>query len=625
MDRLEEWRIAFEKTRDLSNLEGIVYRFHTERGLVETGYRGYLCDEWLMGAVGDRGRYRLVVGRNIFSYTRAYLESHKKTLMLLSQLETDVRACPVRYFAPSGKAAVDFLNDEENDLSILVANNRFGKTQTMIIKKIINSIPCDPSWEIFREYGVRYREWTGPKVVGLASYDFSFHRDTSLSMLLDWLPEAELGPYAKGYSGKGAKVVSLAASPMLPLACGTRFVFAAMSQGQVPFEGNVKHEWGWDEQGSEASYDGADERTRTVPGGRHDFALTPHKVEGRPDTGAGSWISRVWDGRQSKGRRVGRHMGTVWDVPDWIYPEEAKFQAYCKWVAEPEALQDDKASREGMARFYGKWHEASGLVIDEWDSRVHVVEPFDIPAGWTLYRALDHGDKHPSACLWGAVSPGGDLFIYRDYLRTGRVPSQVAAEVIDASGNTRRKVGTYRNPKTDSMYDRYEEVFVREAFQWTVFDARAFSTNSAGEGIRLSQLYAMSGLRVKQGSGRDSDHYVPILKEWFAVDKTKPHYVTKELGAPRVYVFSTCVEFIRTIKRWVWVERKTKSTERLAKESPCKRDDDLCDCMKLMIQAGPKYRGNIFAHSVSGYPGIEDSMEDEKVVANRPLDLITGY
>jgi hypothetical protein len=621
---LSEARISFEKCRNLANTEGILYRFHTERGFNEADYAGYLGDRWLRNAIGDKERYRLVAGRTIFSYTREYLSKHPRTLSLLAGLEAEIKANPVRFFAPSGRAAAEFLNDEENDLSILVACNRFGKTQTMLIKKIINSIPCDPKWEIFTEHGVKYRPWRGAVTVGLASYDFSFHRDTALSMLLDWLPERELGPYAKTYVGKGAKQVNLGNSPVLPLACGTRYVFAAMSQGQVPFEGNVKHEWGWDEQGAESAFDGADERTRTVPGGRHDFALTPHKVEGRPDTGAGSWISKLCEGRQSKGRRVSMHVGEVWDVPDWIYPEDAKLQAYVKWVAEPEALQDEKARREGMARFFGKWHEASGLVIDEWDSSKHVIEPFKIPPDWTLYRALDHGDKHPAACLWAAASPGGDIFIYRDYLKTGRVPTQVALEVLEASGNRRVKVGTYRNPKTSSMYDRYEEVFAREHIQWTVFDARAFSTHSAGEGVKLSKLYDMAGLKVKQGSGKDSDHYVPILKEWFRIDYSKPHYITKEPGAPRVYVFNTCVDFIRTIKRWVWVERKTKSTERLAKESPTKKDDDLCDCLKLLIQAGPRYMGNPMS---VGYPGQEEGLDygGANVVVSRPVDPITGY
>jgi hypothetical protein len=443
-------------------------------------------------------------------------------------------------------------------------------------------------------------------------------------MLLNWLPKSELGVYAKDYRGKGAKQVNINNVPMLPTTCGTNFHFLAMSQGQTPFEGNVKHDIGWDEQGSEAAFDGADERTRTSPDGRHDFAMTPHKVEGRPDTGAGSWINKIFSGELTKGHSIQTYAGQIWDVPDWIYPEKQKVKAFEKWVVEPLRMQNDKARREGEARFFGKWHESSGLVIDEWDSEKHVIAPFDIPKHWTRVRGLDHGDKHPAACLWGAISPAGDLFLYRDWLRTGKVVSQIASEIIEMSGNRRKRIGNYRNPRTDTMYDKWEEVQCGEAYQWTVFDARAFSAKQSESGILLSKLYKLAGLNVKQGSGHDSDHYVPILKEWFSIDYDKDHFVTGEKGAPRVYVFDTCTEFIKTIKRWVWAERKTKSSDRLAKESPIKKDDDLCDCMKLIIQNNPKFVGNPRMSDVTHYDFLDD-FEVEQKRSYKPLDQISGY
>ena len=615
---------TIEDYRDLSNLAGIVYTFMSERGRQDMSYAGYLADLELRGWINDTSRYRLVLGNTLFSYDMKWLKEHPKTLQHVRELEREKQANPLRFFAPSGKQARDFINDFDNDLCILLACNRFGKTQCMVIKKIINSVKCDPAWEIFTKHGIKYRPFLGPKNVGLASYDFSFHRDTSLVMLLDWLPEKELGVYSKTYKGKGAKQVNLNNIPILPLGCGTQFNFAAMSQGQAPFEGNVRHEWGWDEQLSEAVFDGADERTRTTPQGRHDFALTPHKVEGRPDTGAGSWLNKIVDRTVTKGHRVKTYTGQIFDVPDWIYPEESKIQAFEKHVLEPDLLQDDKARREGAARFFGKWHESSGLVIDEWDSKIHVVEPFPVPRNWTLYRSVDHGDKHPAACLWGAVSPGGDLFIYRDYLRKGRVPSQIAADIVEASGNHRKKIGTYQNPKTNMQYDKYEEIQDKERYQWTMFDARAFSTNSSGEGIPLSKLYGMAGLKMKQGSGKDSAAYVPIMKEWFVRDMEKKHFVTKEPGAPRIYVFSSCTETIKTIKRWVWVERKTKSTERLVKESPTKVDDDLCDCLKLMIQGKPVFRGNVLAGDSKFYDDM-DEFERDEMKTNAVVDRLTGY
>jgi hypothetical protein len=315
----------------------------------------------------------------------------------------------------------------------------------------------------------------------------------------------------------------------------------------------------------------------------------------------------------------------VWDVPDWIYPEASKIKAFEKWVVEPTKLQNTKVLREGMSRFFGMWHESSGLVIDEWDSAKHVIEPFEIPDHWTRVRGVDHGDKHPAAAAWGAVSPAGDLFIYRDYLRIGRAPTQICQDIIEMSGNKRKIMGNYANPKNDQIYSKYEEVQCGESYQWTVFDARAFSTNSAESGIPLSKIYAMAGIKMKKGSGHNSEHYVPILKEWFTLDPEKKHFITGELGAPRIYIFNNCTDMIKTIKRWVWVERKTKSSERLTKESPTKTDDDLCDVLKLIIQAQPRFVGNVRRTDANYYEDIEDFEERPKLFTGDPLDKRTGY
>lgn len=614
-----------ESVRDLSNLDGIVYTFMTERGRQDIGYAEYLSDVWLRASVMDVSRYRLILGRTIFSYSNDWLRDHKQVASYLKDLEHENIKNPLRFFAPSGNEMTRFINDYDNSLCILTAANRTGKTQTMMIKKLLNCLPCDQTWEIFTKHGVEWRPWYGKKELAFATYDLPFHRTTTLPMLLRWIPKSELGVYAPDYKGKGAKQVNINNVPMLPLTCGTNIHFTAMSQGQSPFEGNVKHDWGWDEQGSEAAFLGADARIVEVVDGRHDFALTPHKIEGRPDTGAGSWIHKLFSGENTYGHSVGIYKAQVWDVPDWYFPEEKKEKEYEKWVIEPERTLDVKRKREGDSRFFGNWHEASGLVIDEWDSRKHVIEPFEIPSHWSRFRAVDHGSVHPAACLWAAMSPGGDLFIYRDYLRTGRVPSQIAQDIIEASGNKRIRIGQYINPKTNALYDLYEEKQCGEAYQWTKFDARAFKSTNHSDGILLSKLYKMAGLAVQQGSGANSGHYVPLIKEWFVLDPNKKHFVTGELGAPRIYIFASCTNLIRTIKRWVWVERKTTSTDLLAKESPTKKEDDLCDCLKLIIQGNPRFRGNARMSDNKLYENITGMEGDEELFTRRVADKLTGY
>lgn len=62
----------------------------------------------------------------------------------------------------------------------------------------------------------------------------------------------------------------------------------------------------------------------------------------------------------------------------------------------------------------GDWSVAEGAAFPEFNHDVHVIEPFDIPRNWWRFRACDYGYGSWSAVLWFAVSPSGDLFVYRE-------------------------------------------------------------------------------------------------------------------------------------------------------------------------------------------------------------------
>ena len=63
----------------------------------------------------------------------------------------------------------------------------------------------------------------------------------------------------------------------------------------------------------------------------------------------------------------------------------------------------------------GDWDSADGLAFDEFERKVHVIEPFKIPDGWMKFRACDWGFKTKAVCLWFAVDFDGTLYIYREF------------------------------------------------------------------------------------------------------------------------------------------------------------------------------------------------------------------
>lgn len=72
------------------------------------------------------------------------------------------------------------------------------------------------------------------------------------------------------------------------------------------------------------------------------------------------------------------------------------------------SANDQKALLEGC------WDLDSGAYFAEWRERVHVVRPFDIPAHWRRYVAIDYG-LDMLAALWIAVDEQGRAYVYREY------------------------------------------------------------------------------------------------------------------------------------------------------------------------------------------------------------------
>ena len=56
-----------------------------------------------------------------------------------------------------------------------------------------------------------------------------------------------------------------------------------------------------------------------------------------------------------------------------------------------------------------------GQIFPDFKSEIHCIEPFAIPKDWKRYEVMDHGERNPTAVLWFAVSPIGEVIFYREY------------------------------------------------------------------------------------------------------------------------------------------------------------------------------------------------------------------
>ena len=90
------------------------------------------------------------------------------------------------------------------------------------------------------------------------------------------------------------------------------------------------------------------------------------------------------------------------------------------------------------AWLYGRWDVYEGQFFEEFADRpehytdrqwTHVIEPFEIPAGWKLYRSFDWGYNRPFSCGWWAVDYDGVVYrILELYGSTGTPNEGVPVE-----------------------------------------------------------------------------------------------------------------------------------------------------------------------------------------------------
>ena len=85
------------------------------------------------------------------------------------------------------------------------------------------------------------------------------------------------------------------------------------------------------------------------------------------------------------------------------------------------------------AHLEGCWDVLAGQYFAEFDRDKHVVEKQPLPAWWRRFRAMDWGYHDPCCVLWFAVTPEGELIVYRELYRTETLSSELAREVCTLS------------------------------------------------------------------------------------------------------------------------------------------------------------------------------------------------
>ena len=82
------------------------------------------------------------------------------------------------------------------------------------------------------------------------------------------------------------------------------------------------------------------------------------------------------------------------------------------------------------ALLYGDWDIFDGRYFEDFKRHIHVCKPFESPADWRVYRAIDYG-LDCLACLWIGVNSLKECYVFREYAMPDKIISQGAGEILD--------------------------------------------------------------------------------------------------------------------------------------------------------------------------------------------------
>lgn len=214
--------------------------------------------------------------------------------------------------------------------------------------------------------------------------------------------------------------------------------------------------------------------------------------------------------------------------------------------ADPEYLRSLEALPEAKRKAWleGDWNSFVGQVFTEWRNDpehykdkqwTHVIEPFDIPPSWKIFRGYDHGYAKPFSVAWYALDHDGVLYRIHEFYGCTREANTGLQLTVQEIAKRIREIES-----TDPNLVGRKIMGIADPAIWGT---------STGESIE--DMFNKCGVYNNKGS----NNRLHGLMQW--------HYrlAFDEHGYPMFYTFNTCPHFIRTIPILIYDEKNVEDID----------------------------------------------------------------
>ena len=248
-----------------------------------------------------------------------------------------------------------------------------------------------------------------------------------------------------------------------------------------------------------------------------------------------------------------------------VTDNEALMKASPDYIRQLEALPP-KLRRAWLD---GDWQIFDGMFFEEFRDLpehyqdrqwTHVIEPFEVPKDWTIYRSFDFGYAKPFSCAWWAIDYDGRIYRILELYGCQR----------DKNGEDLPNEGVKWSP--DKIFE--EIARIEKEHRWLkgkkIIGIADPSIWDGSRGESVADMSAKAGVYWSKGINNR-------VAGWMQV-----HYrmAFDENGIPMMYIFRTCKGFIRTIPLLQFSQNNP--------EDLCTDDEDhIADEVRYLCMARP--------------------------------------
>jgi hypothetical protein len=168
--------------------------------------------------------------------------------------------------------------------------------------------------------------------------------------------------------------------------------------------------------------------------------------------------------------------------------------------------------KERKALLYGDWDIFDGQFFPEFDRKIHVCTPFEIPKDWRIYRTRDYG-LDMCATYWIAMDYRMHIYIFKELYESNLIVSEAAKKINDM---TKEKITIDYAPP--DLWNRNRDT-----------------------GKSTVDIFAENGQYLTKADNNRIPGWLAV-HEWLKVYEDEQGQKTS-----RVHIFSNCVNLIRTL------------------------------------------------------------------------------